>query len=173
MFTVLDILEKNKIMEIFKELGSRKVLCTASDVKDALKIWQIKPQVVNRRLSGSVQLLQKELDFDVDFILTLLKPDLFIGESHERCDEPTKICNDKNRIKKDIEFSSLDTGEIKTVISSFQQNLKKLCNKMDSARVIFEVRKLLPRNTDRYKSTAEVNISYPGMYTKSFTLDFI
>ena len=150
-------------MEVFKELGSRKVRCSAFDVKDALNIWQIKPQVVNRRLLGSVQLLQKELDFDVDFILTLLKQNLFIGESHKRYDEPTKICNDKDRIKKDIEFSSLDTAEIKTVISNFQQNLKKLCNKMDSAKVTLEVRKLLPRNIDRYKSTAEVNISYQGM----------
>ena len=150
-------------MEIFKELGSRKVRCNAFDFKDAWDIWQIKPQVVNRRLAGWVQVLQKEVDFDVDCILTLLKQYLFMGETHERNDEASKFCNDKDRSSKYIEFSCLYTGEIKTVISNFQQNLKKLYNKMDLAKVTLEVRKLLPRNIDRYKPTVEVNILYQGM----------
>ena len=150
-------------MEIFKELGSRKVRCNAFDFKDAWDIWQIKPQVVNRRLAGCVQVLQKEVDFDVDCILTLLKQYLFMGETHERNDEASKFCNDKDRSNKYIEFSCLYTGEIKTVISNFQQNLKKLYNKMDLAKVTLEVRKLLPRNIDRYKPTVEVNILYQGM----------
>ena len=56
--------------------------CTSTDVLDAIDIWCIKPQVLNRRLAGCVYIFQKDLrDFSDPFLTTISELKCFLNAS--------------------------------------------------------------------------------------------
>lgn len=128
------------------------------DFEEAIQIWNLKPQVANRRLAGAINVvpytdLTYKLDEEINlknYLQTIFEQ---LCKSTEESDGGFKLFLDDHR----EELSAHLLQSIR--FFCFNEDLVT-----DTRTIRFWLRKLVPRSLDRYSATYELALWKSGMF---------